>query len=786
MSQKTSDPSVERNRPTRSGSPVSKARSLRHWLARTLAIAALPALFALAGCAGAPSGGSSNAAFSISPGTAAIDTNCTGCNTTNSSGATLEQFSATLSGGGAASVTWSVSGGDANSGPGTITTSGQYTPPPYLTANSVQVTVTATLTSDTGAGSTVNATVTITPGFLQPLTPENVALSTDGTVTITGYIAEAGGTTPINYAVSSTSTGSGSGQGSVGSSSCVRSTSTFTYCTVTYTAPGTVSSTASTYVVATIGTSSSKEAVEVLLNSAGISSNPATQHQAQLPTPILLGSSGGNNNDYDTKGNQIVDCCGGTLGSLIQNSRRTQYLLSCNHVLARSDQAKAGANEQIIQPGLIDNNCTPNGDGSGTTVVGFLTTWLPLSSASTNADAAIAQVNGNTVSNTGAILELGVPPQGGGTLPAAPPGTSCTNVSAGASCARGNGETVTTTGLTVAKSGRTTGLTCASISALNLNVEVDYYTNCAETEPYLTKTYTDQLAIEGNQFSDAGDSGSLVVDVSNAEPVGLFFAGGVTNSGVSEGVASPAPTVLAELSAQQGTTYTFVGTTDHPVSCLNYGSSTATAAQAHTLSGAQAALAQQALAQARSLVNPSAGILGAATGKSNDHAGEAAVILYVDQTMNVAVPQTVAGVRSEVIPTTPQAVAEGTALQSAAASNPLPPLASAVFNQAVAVKQQVAQTLMKQNPAFFGVGVGQSFDNPNEAALVIYVDRRQVPATLPPTIGGLRTRYIIMDRLHVTRSYLMGPVRSQGHCMSHSAARQRNETDPFLRRKLLF
>ena len=302
MSQKTLDPSVERNRPTRSGSPVSRSRSLRHWLARTLAIAALPALFALAGCAGTPSGGSSNAVFSISPGTAAIDTNCTGCNTTNSSGATLEQFSATLSGGGAASVTWSVSGGDANSGPGTITTSGQYTPPPYLTANSVQVTVTATLTSDTGAGSTVNATVTITPGFLQPLTPENVALSTDGTVTITGYIAEAGGTTPINYAVSSTSTGSGSGQGSVGSSSCVRSTSTFTYCTVTYTAPGTVSSTASTYVVATIGTSSSKEAVEVLLNSAGISSNPATQaDQAQLPTPILLGSSGGNNNSTTPK-----------------------------------------------------------------------------------------------------------------------------------------------------------------------------------------------------------------------------------------------------------------------------------------------------------------------------------------------------------------------------------------------------------------------------------------------------------------------------------------------------
>jgi len=78
----------------------------------------------------------------------------------------------------------------------------------------------------------------------------------------------------------------------------------------------------------------------------------------------------------------------------------------------------------------------------------------------------------------------------------------------------------------VAKSGRTTGLTCAAVSALDLDVNVDYYLDCAETKPYLTKTFAHQLAISGNQFSDAGDSGSLVVDSGNAEPVGLYFAGG--------------------------------------------------------------------------------------------------------------------------------------------------------------------------------------------------------------------------------------------------------------------
>jgi hypothetical protein len=730
----------------------------------------LPALFVLAGCGGvlnnvSASGGGN---LSISPGTATIDANCTGCNTTSTSGGLVEQFSATFSGG-AAKVNWTLSGGDANSGAGAINSSGQYTPPAYLTANSVHVTVTAALASS--PSTTASATLIVTPGFLQPLTPENVALGANGTVTITGYIAEAGGTTGISYAVAGSSTGSSGGQGSVGSSSCTRGNNAFTYCTVTYTAPASVPATISTYVVATIGTSTSKEATKILLNTEGISSNPAA-HQKEQATPVLLGSSGGNNTDYDTQGNQIVDCCGGTLGSLIQSSSGTQYLLSCNHVFARSDQAATG--ESIVQPGLIDNNCTPNGEGPGTTLVGILTAWLPLSSNATNVDAAIAQVDSGAVNSSGEILELGAM-QGNGTLAAAPPGTSST---------QGKGEPGSLN-LVVAKSGRTTGLTCASVSALNLSVKVDYYRNCDETTAYLTKIYTNQIAIEGSEFSDAGDSGSLVVDAGNAEPVGLFFAGGVTNTGVSEGVANPAPTVLAELGSQEGTTYTFVGTTDHPVSCLNYGAATVTAAQDTTLPGPQLELAQQAVGQARMLINPTLGILGVATGKSSDHAGEAAVLFYVDASMNVSVPQTVSGVRTEVIPTTAQAVAAGTAPQSAVKSSAPVPLTPAVFNQAVVVKEQLTQSLMQQNPAYFGVGVGQSLDNPQEASLVIYIDRKQVPAALPPIINGLRTRYVIMDRLHVTRSYLKGPVRSMGHCMAHPVTHQANDMGVYLLRRQL-
>ena len=730
---------------------------------RTFSMLLVPALLALAGCGGNVNARPSNAVFSISPGANSIDTNCTGCNSTSAQGSAVQQFAATLVSGGVAAVTWTVSGGDANSGAGSITSTGQYTPPSYLTSDRAAVVVTATLNSTPSV--TATALLTVTPGFLQPLTPENAALGANGTLGISGYLAEAGGSMGINFALSNTATGSSGGQGTLGVTTCQRSSQAFTQCTVTYTAPSSVTATGATYVVATAGTSPSKTAAAVLLNTAGIASNPAT-HQAQMASPMQLGSSGGNNNDFDTSGNTIVDCCGGTLGSLLQGSDSRQYLLSNNHVLARSDHASVG--DTIVQPGLIDNNCTPNGEGGGTTPVGSLTGWLALSSPLTNADAAIAQVASHAVDASGSILELGSK-QAGGTLGAAPPGISSSG---------GKGEAASLN-LTVAKSGRTTGLTCASVSALNLDVKVDYFTDCAETRPYLTKTYTNQMAISGNGFSDAGDSGSLVVDAGNAEPVGLFFAGGTDATGVSQGVANPVGDVLSELSAQVGggTTYTFVGGSDHAVSCLNYGGSAVAAAQARPLAAAESARAALAVAQARTLVNPSAGILGVDTGKSSDHPGEAAVIVYVNEGMSVSVPATVAGVRTLVIPTNAYAVAFGAAPQMLAQSAFAAGVPAPVLNAAVAVKQQVARSLMRRNPAWFAVGVGRSLDNPKEAALVIYVDRQRVPAQLPATVSGVRTRYIVMDRLHVTRSYA-APVQSRLHYMPHPQPGQPASFDP--------
>lgn len=694
----------------------------------------------VAGCGGAGfQPHPTNALFSITPGTASIDTNCTGCNQATPRGGGVLQFSARNTDGSRAAVHWSLTAGDPTSGTGSITASGQYTPPSYLTRDSAEVRVTATLDADPTQIAT--ALLTITPGFLQPISPENAALPAAGSLNLTGYLALAGGTTSIHFVLANTANGDGGGLGSLSAPNCRRDAKLFTSCTVTYTAPAVLSDGTPTYLVAYVGGTNARASAALLLNTAGIVSNPTT-HQSR--NAFALGSSGGNNNDYDASGNQIVDCCGGTLGALVEDSQHRRYLLSNNHLLARSDHATAG--DKIVQPGLIDNNCTPFSATSSTAApVAQLTAWLPLSVSSTNADAALALLTSN--SPDGSILELG-PRQPDGSLAAAPPGVSSTG---------GLGQNPALL-QSVVKSGRTTGLTCGSVTALDLDVEVDYFLDCGETKPYLTKTFTGQIGVSGNAFSDAGDSGSLILDAATAEPVGLYFAGGTDAAGVSQGVATPAPDLLRQLSEQlgAGSDFRFVGAADHSVRCLGFGDDSLLAAQARPLSEAEAARARQAVAAARSLVVPGSGILGAAPGKSADHPGQAAVLLYLEPRSKALIPNRIDGVRTVMVPASIRDVAFGTAPQNllqALGAVPLPAPDAASLQQAREAKHSLGADFLLRNPAFFAVGVGQSLDDPCQAALLVYVDRRRIPADLPPTLGGVRVRYLFLDRLHVTRSY---------------------------------
>src|SRR6266481_9075057 len=101
-----------------------------------------------------------------------------------------------------------------------------------------------------------------------------------------------------------------------------------------YHAPATFPSPNNLTVTATSGTTAVNSSASVVF--------PNDNGNAQSP-PIKLGSSGGNVLDVGAK-----VCCIGTLGSLWTRGAGT-FILSNNHVLARSSQGMAG--EAIQQPG---------------------------------------------------------------------------------------------------------------------------------------------------------------------------------------------------------------------------------------------------------------------------------------------------------------------------------------------------------------------------------------------------------------------------------------------------
>jgi hypothetical protein len=241
----------------------------------------------------------------------------------------------------------------------------------------------------------------------------------------------------------------------------------------------------------------------VAMKSSGVS------HTAKQTTPIQLGTSGGWRNDLANG-----YCCGGTLGSLIQVGGQ-QRILSNYHVF-EADIVNGGngitaqTGDFIIQPGLIDVGCNANNAQNVATLV--KSSSLPGS----NVDASSATIISGMVRTDGAILEIGT--------------LSSNTVAASLNQA-------------VKKSGRTTGLSRATVSGLNATVSVAYDNECAGGAAF-TKTYTGQILTtnRGSKFLAGGDSGSLMVEdvTTNPRAVGLLFAGSNTLA-----VANPIGQVLS-------------------------------------------------------------------------------------------------------------------------------------------------------------------------------------------------------------------------------------------------
>ncbi len=653
---------------------------------------------------------------------------------------------ALLPAGDPAAVKWRIASGTnaASLGQGHMDADGVYTAPGSLSADSVTVRVEAALTSN--PQSTASLLITVHPGFVQPLLPQNVALTPGANAEVTAQIAEVNAGS-VRWWLAAAPNGeedsASPALGSISSSECQRSTDHYTTCTITYTAPSALPA-QEVYVVAAVNSSAVTSQLRVLVNSQGIVSNPVANQGVQAG-PALLGASGGNDGDFDTwqdrnGASYVADCCGGTLGALVEDDQKNQYILSNNHVLAESDQAHIG--DTIDQPGLIDGACTPlSRTGSTLHPVGTLESFVPLASTETNVDAALALASPGAVDPSGSILGLGTA------------GAGATQVLSAAPPMAGRGEALSAAklGMDVAKSGRTTGLTCSNVDAVALTVKVDYYKDCAETQPFYTKTYANQIGIGGTHFTDSGDSGALVLDASNAQAIGLYFAGGTDGDGNGLSVVNPIGDVLSELGAQTGSQLSLVGTnTPHSIACLRYDPAVPVEPP---YVGPVAMARAETIAGAASETLHGNGILGTAAGRSFDSPGDPAVTVYVDRAAAGAaanVPQTIGGLQTQVIATDPASIARGTA-PTLPALEPGLHLSSAALGGATIVERAVAPQLMA-DPAIFGVGVTESKDNPAEAALLVLVDMSRNPRSMPATLGGLRVVYMRMHRFHTTLS----------------------------------
>ncbi len=216
----------------------------------------------------------------------------------------------------------------------------------------------------------------------------------------------------------------------------------------------------------------------------------------------------------------------GTFGCVVKDYAGRRLILSNNHVLANSNNARLG--DPILQPGSFDGGKLtdtigglekfvkinfPNGDSDcpvARGIGGFFNFWYWVSRRKTRfrivvpeaatepnyVDAALCHPAEDTDIKD-EILDIGVPV---GTKRAA-------------------------AGMSVTKSGRTTGTTQGVVQYTGATVRVNYGGG-------RTATFIDQVIITPGGFSAGGDSGSSVHTIENGEPylVGLLFAGSSTHT----------------------------------------------------------------------------------------------------------------------------------------------------------------------------------------------------------------------------------------------------------------
>ncbi len=216
----------------------------------------------------------------------------------------------------------------------------------------------------------------------------------------------------------------------------------------------------------------------------------------------------------------------GTLGVLAHRTSGEAVILSNNHVLANSNEARRG--DPILQPGPYDG-------GGPKDAIARLEDFVPIVFSERELDG-LGKLLQRTLGRILAPMGLGLRrlPTGKTNIvdaalaaPLAPDLVAPDILEIG----RVSGTAAAALGTRVKKSGRTTGLTRGQVTGLEATVEVDYG----------GKTAVFRGQIVSDILSKGGDSGSLIVDESN-RALGLLFAGGATTT-----ILNPIDAVLASL-----------------------------------------------------------------------------------------------------------------------------------------------------------------------------------------------------------------------------------------------
>lgn len=209
----------------------------------------------------------------------------------------------------------------------------------------------------------------------------------------------------------------------------------------------------------------------------------------------------------------------GTFGCLVEKDGKL-YILSNNHVLANSNDASTG--DLILQPGPYD------GGSSANDRIGTLADFVPILFEGEDSDCAIGSGAAGMLNAAAKLI--------GSRTRLTPVRTQVQENLVDAALALPDDENDVSQdilnignisgtaegdlGMTVKKSGRTTGFTTGTIEQIDVTSRVNYGSD-------RVATFVDQL-MAGN-MSQGGDSGSAVLNDEN-KLVGLLFAGSNTST----------------------------------------------------------------------------------------------------------------------------------------------------------------------------------------------------------------------------------------------------------------